>query len=88
MIYMIYSHKYAATSGSKGPLTPIWMKYTFTRIQSLSLTSLDSKMSVYKGPLIFLYDIMGKVAGADWPAVFLPSVASVCVFLALNVRLS
>jgi hypothetical protein len=32
--------------------------------------------------------LLATVAGADRPAVFLPSVASVGVFLPLNVRLS
>ena len=41
---------------------------------------------VYKGFQWLLYN--RTIAGADWPAMFLPSVASVGVFLPLNVRLS
>ena len=42
-----------------------------------SLQTLVNRLIVY----------MVTVAGADWPAMFLPSVASVGVFLPLNVRL-
>ena len=42
--------------------------------------------SVHMGSQWAIYS--ATVAGADWLAVFLPSVASVGVFLPLNVRLS
>ena len=55
-------------------------------LQGVYLGTLVFGKSVLKGSQSDLF--VRTVADADWPAVFLPSVASVCVFLALNVRLS
>jgi hypothetical protein len=54
--------------------------------QGLHYNTLVNKLSIHNGLQSVLF--VRSVAGADWPAVFLPSVASMGVFLPLNVRLS